>query len=101
MSRNLKALGLALMAVFALSAIASASASATEATFTSGSNWTTLSASAKGNQVLKTSGGESIACESTSIDNATMGIGIFNGSGGIRAAVLAGWGLLQERSDLS
>ncbi|HEX6688529.1 MAG TPA: hypothetical protein VF085_07680, partial [Solirubrobacterales bacterium] len=74
MGRDLKALGLALATVFALSAIASSTASATEATFTSGSNWTTLTASAVAIQVFQFENpGEEVVCTSVSADNVSMG----------------------------
>ncbi|HEX6688527.1 MAG TPA: hypothetical protein VF085_07670 [Solirubrobacterales bacterium] len=68
MSRNLKALGLALAAVFALSAIASSAASATEASFPSGSNWTILSSTSIGEQVFEASATESVKCKSVDVD---------------------------------
>ncbi|HEX6687820.1 MAG TPA: hypothetical protein VF085_04055 [Solirubrobacterales bacterium] len=73
MNHRLKALGLALVAVFAMSAIASSAASATVATFTSGSNWTKLSGSSIGEQVFTAKAGEEVKCKSVSVDDATMG----------------------------
>lgn len=72
MRRNLKVLGLALVAAFALSAIASGSASAEIATFTSGSPWTTLTATALNTQTF-TAGTRAVKCESVVADNASMG----------------------------
>ena len=71
MIRNLKALGLALVAVFAMSAVAASAASATS-TFTTDSDNTTLTATALGNQVF-TAGGSSVSCKEVSIDNTTTG----------------------------
>jgi hypothetical protein len=64
MRRNLKALGLALVAVFALSAVA-ASAALAVPKFTSSTDWTVLSASAKNSQVFEDeANGVSLNCTS-------------------------------------
>jgi hypothetical protein len=68
MSRNLKALGLALLAAFALSAVAASAASAhTVATFTSGSDWTILHSKAENVQVFK-EGAIEVKCSSIAVD---------------------------------
>lgn len=71
MTRNLKALGLALVAAFALSAVVASGASAATS-FTSGSDSTILTSKAIGNQVFST-GESTVSCEEVTTDNTTTG----------------------------
>jgi hypothetical protein len=67
MSRNLKALGLALLAAFALSAVMASAASAhTPATFTSGSDWTVLHAKSDVTNIFK-EGSIEVECQSVGV----------------------------------
>jgi hypothetical protein len=71
MSRNLKALGLALLAAFALSAVMVSAASAhTPAKFTSGSDWTILHSRALTAQVFK-EGSIEVSCSEVGVDGST------------------------------
>jgi hypothetical protein len=71
MSRNLKALGLALLAAFALSAVMVSAASAhTPAKFTTGSDWTVLHSQAETNLVLK-EGAIETSCTEVGVDGST------------------------------
>jgi hypothetical protein len=74
MKRNFKALALALFAVLVVGAVTASGASAK---FTSGSDDTTLTATAIGNQVFETVGTANeeskVECEKVSVDGATIG----------------------------
>jgi hypothetical protein len=71
MIRNLKALGLAVMAMFAMGAVAASSASAD---FVSGSHETILAAeSTKGGQTFTTPGGLFVTCENVGVEHTTIG----------------------------
>ena len=77
MSIKLKALGLALVAACAISAIAASSASATGEKFTSNKEHTILSAAqvAGGKQIFETTVGP-LTCTEVSVDEATMATGV-------------------------
>ena len=75
MTRNLKALGLALVAMFAMSAVASSAASA-EVLFHSEASETTLTGTALNNQVFSVGEGESeqaVVCEKIDVDATVSG----------------------------
>ena len=74
MSIKLKALGLALVAACAMSAIAASSASAAGEKFTSNREHTILSTSSINKQVFTTTAG-TIECTEASVDEATMATG--------------------------
>lgn len=74
MARNLKALGLALVAVFAMSAVAASAASADKFTTDTGAP-VELTAEAKSEQVFTTEGGNKVECSEVQVDEATVNSG--------------------------